>query len=522
MSAANQAVVGNNLTVTVTVSSSNPLGSWAFALSYDKNYLQLSSAPEGAHGTNIAGYVDSNKVKSKTYTYKFKVLKSGSSTIQVVSSEAYGWDLSEMTVSNGSKKVTFKTQAEIEASYSSDAYLKALGVTNYTITPTFDKKVNEYSLEVENDVEKVTITASKNDSNASLSGTGEKELKEGTNKFDIVVTAQKGNTLTYTLNITRKELNPIEVTVDSKKYFLVRKKADMLSVNSFEDSTIVYQGEEIPALKNDILQYTLVCLKDEEGNIKTFIYEDDGIKNEYYEITTNNTTILPKPITEEQKDLKVINVDIKGHLLKGLTFNNTSRQVYIKGINVLNGEEATYLYDMDKNSFIPASLDDLSMIDELNKKVKDYMLIIIVLGVIIFLLFILLIIKKPSKKQKEDKKEIIEEEPIVVEEKEEVVEEEISKKELKKKVKEEKKRLKEEKKNEEVKETVDEINIDEIKLPNEEIVQEETIVEEAPKEKKKKEKKAKKAKEVKKEEIKEEQEIDDPLNDKDDFVDFWD
>ena len=352
VSAANQVVVGNNVTVTVTVSSSSPLGGWEFALSYDKNLLQLSSAPEEAHGTHIAASANAGNVKSKSYTYKFKALKSGSTTIQTTSTDAYGWDESAMTVSNGSKKLTLKTQAEIEASYSSDAYLKALGVTNYTITPTFDKKVNEYSLEVENDVEKVTITASKNDGNATVSGAGEKELKEGTNKFDIVVTAQKGNTLTYTLNITRKELNPIEVNVNGNKLFVVRKKADMLQVNSFVESTVTYQGEEIPALTNEVLNYTLICLKDEEGNIKTFIYEDGNVKDEYYEITTNNTTILPRPISEAQKELQVINVDIKGHTLNGLTYNNTSRQVYIKGINVLNGEEATYLYDMDKYTFI--------------------------------------------------------------------------------------------------------------------------------------------------------------------------
>ena len=36
-------VVGNNVTVTVTLSSNTPIGSWEMSLNYDKNYLQLRS-----------------------------------------------------------------------------------------------------------------------------------------------------------------------------------------------------------------------------------------------------------------------------------------------------------------------------------------------------------------------------------------------------------------------------------------------------------------------------------------------
>ena len=454
ISAAYQVVVGNNVTVTVTVSSSEPLGGWGFGLSYDKNYLQLSSAPDKAHGTNIAEAADSSKVKSKQYVFKFKALKSGSTTIQVVSSEAYGWnDEKDMTVSNGSKKLTLKTQAEIEASYSSDAYLKALGVTNYNITPAFDKKVMDYSLEVENDVEKVTITASKNDGNATVSGAGEKELKEGSNKFAIVVTAQKGNTLTYNLTITRKELNPIEVSADNKKQFIIRKVDDVPKVDSFVPTTIVYGEDEVPALFNEAINYTLIGLKDEEGNTALYIYKDGAIKDRYFEITTNTTTIIPKAINESVNDLKVSSVDIKGNTINGLKINDNSKQVFIKGINVINGEEATYLYDVEKSTFISANLDDLSFINDLNKTIKDYKLIIIVLGAIAFLLLILVIIKKPSKanedkeeKKKEEKKEEVPQETKEVEEvKEEVVEpvqeEVVSKKSKSKKVKEEKQRL---------------------------------------------------------------------------------
>ena len=100
VSGPSQGVVGNQLTLTVTVSSSTSLGGWELALQYDKSYLQLSSAPEGANGTHVAGNATSSGTKSKSYTYKFKVLKSGTTTISPTSTDAYGWDETPLSPSN--------------------------------------------------------------------------------------------------------------------------------------------------------------------------------------------------------------------------------------------------------------------------------------------------------------------------------------------------------------------------------------------------------------------------------------
>ena len=40
---ASQIIVGNNITVTVTISSSSPLGSWEYNLNYDKNIFSFHS-----------------------------------------------------------------------------------------------------------------------------------------------------------------------------------------------------------------------------------------------------------------------------------------------------------------------------------------------------------------------------------------------------------------------------------------------------------------------------------------------
>ncbi|MBR6072770.1 MAG: cadherin-like beta sandwich domain-containing protein [Bacilli bacterium] len=502
VSGPNQGVVGNNISITVTVSSSQALGGWELALNYDKSYLQLSSAPDGANGTHVAGNATSSGTKSKQYRYTFKVLKSGSTTISTTSTDAYGWDESSLSCSNGSKKIVLKTQAEIEASYSANDNLKNLTVDNYSLSPSFDKNTLEYSLEVENDVEKVNISAIREDNTASVSGAGEKELTEGGNKFNIVVTAQKGNSKTYVINITRKELNPITVNVNNKSYTLVRKKDLLPSLNTFVETTVNYDGEEIPGLKNETINYTLIGLKDADGNIGLFVYNDNKITDEYFELTSGSITILPKSI-DVIKGLTKKEVNIKGHVITGCTLS-ASNSFIIKGVNVYTGEESYYMYDKVNEIFIAY---DKTNIEQLLKKYNMFKIGGIALAIVVVLLIVLIIISKftGSKKEKKNKKDVIDqiddyEEEVKNEEpvKEEVVEE-----------------IKEDQPVEEVKEDKKEEKIS--KKAQKKLVKEE-------KRKKREQEELEKTKAIEKVEeevIEEDDEVDDPLNADDDFVDFW-
>ena len=561
VSSASQGVVGNQLTVNVTISSSQALGSWELDVYYPKELLELSkvsSSDDCGSTTSCKGVVENSSTKSKKYTFTFKVKKSGSASINAVGT-VYLYDETK-TTPKGSKVVSLKTQAEIEASYSSDAYLKSITVTGYDLTPVFNKETYEYNVEVPNEVEKVTISAAKNDGNASFSGTGEKELKEGSNKFEIVCTAQKGNSLTYTVIVNRKELNPIQVTVKNKTYTLVRKAEELPAYNSFIQQTTFYGSDEIPALYNEGLNYTLIGVKDEEGNIYTYIYENESIKDEYYELTTGDLTILPKSIDEKIVDLVKKDFVIDGHQITGYAFKEDSKQVIINGMNVYNGEVNTYLYDITNKIFVPISLDDIK---EINKKSDTFKLIIIILGVVVALLILLVIIKKPSKAEKKNKnkkveldeeeievKEIEVEEPEEVKEevKEEVAEEvvpeppRLSRRAQKKIRQEEKKRLQELQKQEVVEELSEEQQQEleeEIKKKEEELKERKRKLKEKdePKVEEPKEEIEKEVKEEKKDnkkksvedfvdeevenEIVESDEVDDPLNDDDDFMEFW-
>ncbi len=86
---------------------------------------------------------------------------------------------------------------------SSNANLKNLGIKPHDFSG-FKSSITTYSATVPNDTEKVTIYATASDSEAKITGTGSKTLKEGKNTFSVKVTAEDNKTTkTYTLNITR-------------------------------------------------------------------------------------------------------------------------------------------------------------------------------------------------------------------------------------------------------------------------------------------------------------------------------
>ena len=224
VTASNTVMVGNSVTVTVNFSSSSLIGSWEADIGYDKSLLKLTNSSAEGGGTYMVN-VAQNGTKSKKYTFTFKALKSGSAKISINSFTLYDYTtMKEMETTSNSKTISIKTKEQIEASYSDNANLKSLTVGDYLLNPSFSKNVKEYNVEVPNDVESIVINASKEDANASIDGSGEKTLVEGNNKFNIVVTAQKGNSQTYVVNVYRKELNPISVTINDQNYTLVRKE----------------------------------------------------------------------------------------------------------------------------------------------------------------------------------------------------------------------------------------------------------------------------------------------------------
>lgn len=397
-------VVGNKVTVTVTISSGTKMGSWQMSLNYDKSYLQLTNSTARDGGTFMIDYAEDPGVLKKTYTFTFKTLKSGTTKLSVDGYRAYvSSDLSALSLSANTKQIRIITQAELEASYSKNNNLSALEVEGFTLTPEFKTDVLEYSVVVPENTKEVNIKATVQDKRASVNGIGTQAVNPGTNKFSVVVRAQSGAEKTYVINVEVKDENPINVAVNGKNYTVVKIKENLPAASLYTETTININGFEIPAYKNDNTNLVLVGLKDEEGNISLYIYNKD--KNEYQEyneIGVNKITIYPLTSNEEIKGYKKDTITINGVKVDGYYYTKDSDYVIIYGINVETGDKGFYMYDKKMQSLI--KYNDEYIID-LNKKIELYSYIIIGFSGVFILMIIIMIAlaKKRSGKKKNQK-----------------------------------------------------------------------------------------------------------------------
>ncbi len=390
ISTSGKAVVGNTVTVTVSLSSSQALGSWEMLLNYDSSYLKLTSSTAEGGGTKMVGYVSNGSTKKTSYTFKFKTLKKGSASVSISNYSIYAYDESQMSASGASKSISIITQEELEASYSKDNSLKSLVVEGYEIEPGFNKDVTDYKLTVPADVTKVNVVATKNDSTATVTGGGEIALSEGSNNVSIVVTAQNGSTKTYNLVITVEDLNPIEVKVGKENLSIVKRADNLTAPNGFQPTTIKIDDVEIPALFNEDNGLTLVGLKDEEGNISLYIYDDKKNTYELYlELNFDGISFYPAAIPEIFKDYKKDTIEINKQKIECLRLNKKSNFVILYGTNLLTGKKGYYTYDIKNNTLQEYNKEH---IDLLRKDIKDNYYVMIALGSISVLMFILLIL----------------------------------------------------------------------------------------------------------------------------------
>lgn len=416
-------VVGNNVTVTVTLSSSTLIGSWEMSLNYDKNYLQLRSATSESNGIRMAASTATG-VKSKSYTFTFKTLKKGSTSVSVGGYLAYAYaDLSEISLSSNSKKINIITQAELEASYSKNNNLASLGVEGFTLTPEFNANTLEYSVIVPEDTKNVNLTGTVQDKKASINGVGVQQVNQGNNKFLVTVKAENGSEKTYTINVDVKDENPIEVTVGDKKYTVVKIKENLPIASLYNEYSIKINEFDIPAYKNDYTGLVLVGLKDNEGNISLFIYDDENNSyKEYNELKSSQITIYPLKPEENIEGYKKGNVKIQDIDVEGFYLNEDSDFFVIYGVNVETGDKGFYMYDKKMQTLIKYN-DELSSL--LSEKIKLYTYIIIgfiSLSVVMLIIIIVLVCKKGKKKKRGKDKEKVVEEKIKKEDKNEIIE----------------------------------------------------------------------------------------------------
>jgi len=199
----------------------------------DEPTTSTKSSDATLKSLSVSGYTLSPAFSANTTTYNVSV--PADATIAKIEgsandSKAKVSGLGNITLKDGSTTATVKVTAEDgtiktytinfikeepkteEEKKDSDATLKSLSVSGYTLSPTFKKNVNTYSMKVKNNITGLNVTAIPTSDKAIVTISGNKNWKEGVNVVTIKVTAENGSVNTYTVNVTRESSNTNSTT----------------------------------------------------------------------------------------------------------------------------------------------------------------------------------------------------------------------------------------------------------------------------------------------------------------------
>jgi hypothetical protein len=120
---------------------------------------------------------------------------------------SYGSNLTTLTVTAESGAVRTYTVNVVRAG-SSNNYLASLSSSVGTLAPTFDKNTLAYNIDVDYDSSSLTLSATAEDVNATITGAGVINLTAETTTQNIVVQAMNGATREYIVTINRNQNYP--------------------------------------------------------------------------------------------------------------------------------------------------------------------------------------------------------------------------------------------------------------------------------------------------------------------------
>lgn len=452
-------VQGNTISVTGTISSNS-------ALFFIEGTLKCSGAGVNKNVEIKLETMDNNK-KSQASSIKITPTQTGTITC-TVSGRASGAESSNWQNVSASKTINVVKPRE----KSNNNNLKGLGIEGYQITPEFNKDTLEYSSEIPSSVEKINIQADREDGYANLDGNGEKEVKEGLNKFEIKVTSETGKEKVYTLNVNLIDKDPIEKEVNGKKYNIVKRASTLelpegVDKEAFTLSTVKINDVDIPVYTSESLKLTLIGLKDTNGNVYLYKYENDKITDKYETITSKALSIL---ITDPKEEIdKYTKTTIKIDSKEYTAYQNDNKNyALIYGTNLENDVTGWYQYNIKENSIQLFDIDTYNFSNkDTEKTINEYKVVILVLSGLSIFLLLLALVEMRSKGKLKKKLRLLKKENKNIEEpkKEEVKVEEIKEEPIAKKIEETTEPVVEEK-IEDTNEIMSQEFIDEIKSSN--------------------------------------------------------
>ena len=398
---AGQSNVSVGSTISVTFRASDDAMRWIYTISYSGN-LTLESGSTSVSGSDAYG-------DSRTHTLIFRANEEGDAWVTAYKEN--GLVSTDFVEANASASVQFKV---VSASSPSDGYhhddfdnatpgkssnnaLSSLTVSAGTLTPAFDPAVTEYTLSLPQGTEKLTLTATPSDSNATVQGDGELTLQEGENTLPLVVTAENGDTKTYTVTAKVAQAPTLFLDYNGQRLGVVKDVSQVTPPAGFAPAEpITYSGDTLPIWTDVSGKRTLVYLMDEKTSAQGFYLfsQTTGVQSPYLPILCGSVTYIYTDIPKELSSvpgLTPATVKAFGQTLNGWTYNDAS----LKDFCVLYlmddaGSYGYYTYDSREETL--QRFSGAVFTDDAGQSLRVPMLYVYIAGGAALVLLILLIV----------------------------------------------------------------------------------------------------------------------------------
>lgn len=214
-----------------------------------------------------------------------------------------------------------------------DTTLKSLTVSNTPIK--YEKNKNVYEATVSKSIDSVMITGRTTDPNATLIGTGVRNLEMGLNSFELKVQSSGGKQQTYTINIIRSN-EELQTIKKSSKLLSLKINSLVLDLSNDKQTFLYGIGKEYSQLSIDAVT--------ESSTATTKIVGNDKLQTGINIITI---TVVEKLDAENEETTEY----------KLIVYKNPTNATVLKDLNSAVGN-TNYLYNTTSTTStkIPLSL----------------------------------------------------------------------------------------------------------------------------------------------------------------------
>lgn len=272
--------------------------------------------------------------------------------------------------------------------------LSSLTVSGTTFN--FNENTTSYELEVDSD--KVTISATRKDTNSVVSGdTGSKNLKYGLNTFYVKVTSESGSVKTYALKITRPDNR-------SKENYMLSFKFGNYDLDFSKDKTnydliVNNRITRMASCYGEIDDDTILCIDSEslkysdKANVNISINGknlNDLFDEDKIELKCNDDETSCEVYFENNKIGMVEYKDDKefGYvILDDLKVGNNQLKVIV---TAENEEERTYTFNINRKDEEGKVIDKTE--EEITSNSKTGSIYIIIVGIVLVVALVVLVI----------------------------------------------------------------------------------------------------------------------------------